>query len=176
MKINKPKTTPDKYIGFGGNQNKKLSFKDQYDLPARSQETPWVTSRFGPQDLVKAIANKRLNFNDLNFLPEGQEVKGYEMFPGRGRFDMKEDYDFSIGRPATPNFPEQQPDFNPDWNNYYLSSPVIAPEEKIKNPFPRQDNIDPNGYLFAMMEQGMNTDIPPFPNLIDENAHSSPSV
>jgi hypothetical protein len=176
MKIDKPKTSPEKYIGFGGNQDKKLSFKDQYDLPAKSQETPWVTSRFGPQDLVKAIANKRLNFNDLNFLPEGQAVQGYEMFPGQGRFSMKDDYDFSIGRPATPNFPEQQPDFDPAWNDSYLSSPIIPPEDKTKNPFPRKDNIDPNGYLLAMLANSGSTAIAPFPDLINENPQSSPSI
>lgn len=176
MKLDKPKTTPAKYIGFGGNKDKQLSFKDQYDLPARSQETPWVTSRFGPRDLVKAIANKRLNFNDLNFLPEGQVTEGYEMFPGRGRFNPQDDYDFGIGRPSTPNFPEQQPDFNPLWNEDYLASPVIAPDEKIKNPFPRQDNIDPNGYLMAMVEQGMTTTIPSFPDLINENPQASTSI
>ena len=176
MKIDKPRTTPEKYIGFGGNQNKKLSFKAQYDLPATSQETPWVTSRFGPRDLTKRVANRRLNFNDLNFLPEGQEVEGYEMFPGRGRFNVEGDYDFAIGRPATPNYPEQQPDFNPNWNTSYLSSPVIPPGDKIKNPFPRQDNIDPNGYLLAMMEEGMNTGIPAFPDLINENPQASTSI
>jgi hypothetical protein len=176
MTINQPRTTPDKYIGFGGNQDKKLSFKDQYDLSARSQETPWVTSRFGPEDLVKSIANKRLNLNDLNFLPEGQEVEGYEMFPGRGRFDPTADYDFAVGRPATTNYPEQQPDFNSNWNNSYLSSPVIAPGDKIKNPFPRQDNLDPNGYLMAMAEEGLNTNIPVFPELINENPQTSVSV
>lgn len=176
MKIDKPRTTPEKYIGFGGNQDKKLSFKAQYDLPAKSQETPWISSRFGRQDLTKRIANRRLNFNDLNFLPEGQEVKGYEMFPGQGRFDVNTDYDFPIGRPATPNFPEQQPDFNPFWNTSYISSPVISPDDKIKNPFPRQDNVDPNGYLAQMMEQGLNTNIPMFPDLINENPQTSTSI
>ncbi len=176
MNLNKPKTSPEKYIGFGGNQDKKLSFKDQYDLPAKAQETPWVTSRFGPKDLVKAIANKRLNFNDLNFLPEGQVVEGYEMFPGRGRFNPSEDYDLAIGRPATPNFPEQQPDFNPTWNTLYMSSPVIPPGDKTKNPFPREGNIDPNGYLMEMMQQGLNTAISPFPDLINENPQASTSV
>ena len=176
MKLDKPKTNPQRYIGLGGNQNVKESFRTQYKLPAKSQETPWITSRFGPQDLTKAIANKRLNFNDLNFLPEGQEVKGYEMFPGRGRFDINNDYDFSIGRPATPNFPEQQPDFDPDWNNFYLGSPVIPPADKIKNPFPRQTNIDPNGYLREMMEQGLETAIPNVPYLISENPQASTSI
>jgi len=176
MKIDKPKTTPEKYIGFGGNKDVKESFKSQYDLPAVSQETPWVTSRFGPQDLTKRVANRRLNFNDLNFLPEGQAVQGYEMFPGRGRFNPKDEYDTFIGRPSTPNFPEQQPDFNPEWNDFYISSPVIPPGDKIKNPFPRQDNMDPNGYLFEMMQEGLNSSIPKLPELISENPQASTSI
>lgn len=176
MKIDKPKTTPEKYIGFGGNKETKKSFKSQYDLPATSQETPWVTSRFGPQDLIKRVANRRLNFNDLNFLPEGQIVEGYEMFPGRGRFNPIDDYDDFIGRPATPNFPEQQPDFNPEWNSSYISSPVLPASEKIKNPFPRKDNIDPNGYLLEMVEQGLSSSIPKLPELINENPQPSTSI
>lgn len=176
MKIDKPRTNPQDYIAFGGNQNKKLSFKSQYELPATSQETPWITSRFGPQDLTKRVANRRLNFNDLNFLPEGQEVQGYEMFPGRGRFDIYNDYDFAIGRPSTPNFPEQQPDFDPLWNEAYLSSPVIPPADKAKNPFPRQENPDPNGYVQQMMEEGLTPIISSFPDLINENPQASTSI
>jgi hypothetical protein len=176
MKIDRPRTSPGDYIKFGGNQDKKLKFKDQYDLKAAVQETPWITSRFGPQDLTKRVANRRLNLNELNFVPEGELQDGYEMFPGRGRFNMETDYDFTIGRPSTPNYPEQQPDFDPEWNNSYGLSPVIPPGEKIKNPFPRQDNIDPNGYLSAMLAEGTNTDIPKFPNLINENPQASLSI
>jgi hypothetical protein len=98
------------------------------------------------------------------------------MFPGRGRFNPSEDYDLAIGRPATLNFPEQQPDFNPTWNNLYLSSPVIPPGDKSKNPFPRRDNIDPNGYLQEMLQQGLTSSITPFPDLINENPQSSLSI
>lgn len=176
MKLDRPRTKPEDYIAFGGNKQKKLSFDEQYYLPADSQETPWVTSRFGPQDLTKRVANRRLNFNDLNFLPEGEEVYGYEMFPGRGRFAPEQEYDYAIGRPATTNYPEQQPDFNPIWNQAYLSSPVIPPVDKVKNPFPRQDNIDPNGYLQEMLERGLTTSISSFPDLIRENPQTSLSV
>ena len=175
MKLDRPKTTPEKYISFGGNKNKQLSFNDQYSVPANSQESPWVTSRFGPQDLTKRVANRRLNFNDLNFLPEGEEVREYEMFPGRGRFSPSEEYDYEIGRPATTNYPEQQPDFDPIWNEAYLSSPVIPPVDKAKNPFPRRGNIDPNGYLQEMLQTGLTPSITPFPDLIDENPQSSMS-
>ena len=176
MKIERPRTTPTDYIKFGNNKDKKLNFKDQYDLKANAQETPWITSRFGPQDLTKAIANKRLNFNALNYVPEGELQNGYEMFPRLGRFDMETDYDYDIGRPATPSYPEQQPDFNPEWNNSYSLSPVIPPGDKIKNPFPRRTNLDPNGYLAALMAEGSNTNIPAFPNLINENPQGSVSI
>ncbi len=170
MKLNKPKTTPDKYITFGGNTSKKIHFKDQY-----KSELP-VPSRFGQPDLLDRISNRRLNLNDLNFVPEGEMGDGYEMFPGRGRFDMEVDYDFAIGRPNTPNYPEQQPDFDPLWNDAYSLSPVIAPEEKIKNPFPRQNNLDPNGYLQAMVEADPNTEIPALPDLINENPQAQTSI
>lgn len=176
MKLDKPRTSPSDYIKFGGNQDKKLNFKDQYDLKAAVQETPWIASRFGPQDLTKRIANKRLTLNELNFLPEGELQNEYVMFPGEGRFNMETDYDFTIGRPSTPNYPEQQPDFNPGWNDSYSLSPVIPPNEKIKNPFPRQDNLDPNGYLAAMINEGTNTEIPKLPDLINENPQGSVSV
>lgn len=176
MKLNKPKTSPDKYIGFGGEKSKKLHFKDQYEVKPESAETPWIPSRFGQPDLLSRISNRRLNLNDLNFVPEGENATGYEMFPGKGRFDMSVDYDFNLGRPNTPNYPEQQPDFDPLWNEAYSLSPVIAPDEKIKNPFPRQNNLDPNGYLQTMMEQGTNTNIPVLPDLINENPQAQISV
>ena len=176
MKIDRPRTTPGDYIKFGGNKDKKLNFKDQYDLQASTQKTPWVPSRFGTEDLTQRAANRRLIYNDQNYVPEGELKNGYEMFPGLGRFSMETDYDFAIGRPSTPSFPEQQPDFDPNWNNSYGLSPVIPPEEKIKNPFPRQNNIDPNGYLAAMMAEGTNTDIPKLPELISENPQTSLSI
>lgn len=176
MKINRPRTTPDAYIKIGGTRDKKLNYKEQYELKAVSQETPWVSSRFGTEDIQKRIANRRLTLNELNFVPETGAINSYEMFPRLGRFAMETDYDFEIGRPATSNFPEQQPDFNPNWNTSYELSPVLPPEEKIKNPFPRAGNIDPNGYLAALMAQGTNTSIPSFPDLINENPQASTSI
>lgn len=176
MNIDRPRTVPSDYIKFGGVQDKKLDYKDQYKLKANTQETPWVTSRFGSQDIQKRIANRRLNLNELNFVPEAGPTNSYEMFPRLGRFNMETDYDFEIGRPATANFPEQQPDFDPNWNGSYGLSPILPPEEKIKNPFPRATNLDPNGYLAAMIAQGTNTSIPSFPDLINENPQASTSI
>lgn len=176
MKLDTKRTTPSDYIGFGGNTNKKLTFKDQFEAKPSSAETPWVPSRFQQSDLLNRISNRRLNLNDLAFVPEGDGPGTYEMFPGRGRFSMDTDYDFAIGRPQTPNFPEQQPDFDPAWNDAYGLSPVLKPEDKIKNPFPRQDNIDPNGYLAAMLQGEGTAQITAFPNLINENPQASISV
>lgn len=176
MTINAPRTTPDKYIAFGGDKAKKNSYRSQYALPASSQITPWINSRFTAEDLTNAVANKRLTFNDLNFVPEDGTGQSYEMFPGRGRFDFFTDYDYELGRPAIPAFPEEQPDFDPYWNELYLNSPVIPPSDKSKNPFPRLANPDPNGYLQQMMEQGMTPLIGSFPELINENPQPSTSV
>lgn len=176
MKLGTPRTTPDQYIKFGGDTTKRLTYKDEFALKPQSAETPWVPSRFGQPDLLRRISNRRLNLNNLNFVPEGEQATGYEMFPGEGRFDMSADYDFGIGRPNTPNYPEQQPDFNPAWNDAYSLSPVIPPEEKTKNPFPRQGNLDPHGYLQALMQQGTNTNIPVLPDLINENPQAQTSI
>lgn len=176
MTINAPRTTPDKYIAFGGDKTKKNSFRTQYSFPAASQITPWINSRFTADDLTIAISNKRLNFNDLNFVPEDGSEQAYEMFPGRGRFDSFVDYDYELGRPAIAAFPEEQPDFDPYWNELYLNSPVIPPSDKSKNPFPRSANPDPNGYLEQMMAEGLTPLISPFPELINENPQASTSV
>lgn len=176
MKLNTTRTSPDLYIRFGGNEEKQLSYRDNFKIEPNSGQTPWVPSRFGQPDLLKRISNRRLNLNNLNFVPEGPDGQAYEMFPGGGRFNEPEDYDLSIGRPKTPNFPEQQPDFNPGWLNMYSLSPVIAPGDKIKNPFPRLGDLDPNGYLAAMAEEGTNSSIPNFPDLINENAQAKVSI
>jgi hypothetical protein len=176
MKIDRPRTTPGDYIKFGGNKDKQLNFKDLYDRKASTQELPWINSRLDADSLKTKLGAQKLNRNALNFVPENGFETDYEMFPGLGRFDMETDYDFAVGRPSTPSFPEQQPDFDPNWNNSYGLSPVIPPEEKIKNPFPRQDNIDPNGYLAAMMAEGTNTNIPKLPEIISENPQTSLSI
>ena len=58
----------------------------------------------------------------------------------------------------------------------YALSPVIKPGNKIKNPLPRRDNIDPNGYLKALVEEGTNTNIPAFAPAIDETVNSGISI
>lgn len=173
MKLDKPKTTPSAYIEFGGNTEKRVRPRDQYSIKPESAQTPWVPSRFGQPDLLRAISNRRLNLNNLNYVEEGEQTKPYEMFPRKGRFAPDVDYDNILGRPQTPNYPEQQPDFSPVWNELYKLSPVIAPEDKSVNPFPRQDNMDPHGYLQAMLAQGPTTQVTDFPDLIDENSKSS---
>lgn len=177
MKLEKPRTTPNDYIQFGGEQKRRLNFKENYDIPAFTAKTPWVPSRFTREDLINRVANQKTVRNKkLNFVPEEPGEDPYAMFTNLGRFDPEIDYDFSIGRPLTNSFPEQQPDFNPLWKEVYTYSPVIPPEEKTENPFPRQANLDPNGYLLAMAELGTDTSIPVLPDLISENPQGSVGV
>ena len=176
MKLNPPRPPVDQYIRFGSVSDKQLNYKDLFTLKADSGQTPWVPSRFTQKDLLKRIASRRLSLNDLNFVPEEGSAVPYEMFPRLGRFNPRADYDVTIGRPSTFNFPEQQPDYDPNWLRDYTASPVIAPEEKTKNPFPRLSNLDPNGYLTAMVEEGTTTSIPSFPDLINENAQAKTSI
>ncbi len=72
---------------------------------------------------------------------------------GLGRFNRPEDYDFNAGRPLTRQRPQEQPDFNPQWVEAYKLSPTVNPSKVAKNPMPRMENPDPNGYLMAMAER-----------------------
>lgn len=177
MKPIAPKTNPDIYIKFGGDSTKKLSYKDQFEVKPQSSETPWIPSRFGRNELLRAVSNQRLQRNPrLNFVSEGVDAEPYEQFKGLGRFTPQQDYDFEGGRPLTENQPEFQPDFDGAWLQAYALSPVIEPGNKIKNPLPRRDNIDPNGYLKALIEEGTNTNIPTLPPVIDETANSGIAI
>jgi len=177
MKLEQPRTSPNDYIKFGGEKEHKTNFKDNYDLPASSAKTPWIPSRFTQEDLTNRVANQRTTRNKkLNFVSEEPKPDSYVMFTNLGRFNPETDYDFTIGRPLTEMFPEQQPDFNPLWKEVYTYSPVISPEEKTENPFPRANNLDPNGYLLAMAEEGFTTNIPKLPDVISENPQGSINV
>ena len=177
MKIEAPKTNPDIYIKFGGDTTKKRSYKDQFEVKPQSAETPWVPSRFGREELLRAVSNQRLQRNPrLGFVSEVADGEPYEQFKGLGRFIANEDYDFETGRPLTTNQPEFQPDFDGAWLKAYALSPVIEPGNKIKNPLPRRDNIDPNGYLKALVEEGTNTNIPALAPAIDETVNSGISI
>lgn len=177
MKSKAPKTTPEVYIKFGGDTTKKLSYKDQFEVKPQSAETPWIPSRFGRGELLRAVSNQRIQRNPrLGYVSEEIGAESYEQFKGLGRFKPQEDYDFEGGRPLTSNQPEFQPDFDGAWLQAYALSPVIEPGSKIKNPLPRRDNIDPNGYLKALIEEGTNTNIPKLPPVIDETVNSGISV
>jgi hypothetical protein len=89
---------------------------------------------------------------------------------------FKDYYDFLQGRPMISNRPEIQPDFDDAWFQAYSLSPVLEPGSKVKNPLPRQDNIDPNGYMRALIEEGTTTDIPKLAPVVDENVNSGISV
>ena len=41
------------------------------------------------------------------------------------------------------------------WMDKYKFSPTINPDERAKDPMPRADNPDPNGYLMQMVEDQM---------------------
>jgi len=177
MKPAKRKTTPEIHIQFGGNTDKKLSYKEQFGVKPQSAETPWVPSRFGQVELLRAVANKRINQNPkLGFVSEEAGAQPYEQFKGLGRFKPIEDYDFEGGRPFVTNRPELQPDFDGAWLEAYALSPVIEPEGKVKNPLPRRDDLDPNGYLRALAEQGMTTKIPKLAPVVEENVNSGISI
>jgi hypothetical protein len=177
MKKPAKKTTPEVYIQLGGSKDKKLSYKDQFEVRPQSAETPWVPSRFGQAELLRAVANRRITQNPrLNFVDESSNGLIYEQFKGLGRFQPKEDYDFLQGRPMITNRPESQPDFDDAWFQAYSLSPVLEPESKVKNPLPRQDNIDPNGYMRRLMEEGTTTEIPKLAPVVDENVNSGISV
>jgi hypothetical protein len=176
MKLDRPKTTPNIYINFADNAQSKSKLVDQYAVKPQSAETPWIPSRMGQAELLRAVANKRLTRNKLNFVSEDPNAEPYVQFPGLGRFSPDFEYDPFLGRPKTPNFPEQQPDFNPFWNELYNLSPIIDPKDKTKNPFPRQDNMDPFGYLRAMVQQGGTPVIPELPAAVDETVQSGTQI
>lgn len=177
MKLPAKKTNPEVYIQLGGSKEKKLSYKDQFEVQPQSAETPWVPSRFGRTDLLRAVSNRRINQNPrLNYVSEENGTEPYVQFKGLGRFNPSLDYDFENGRPLVDNQPEFQPDFDPAWLDAYSMSPVIEPTSRIKNPLPRRENVDPNGYLQLLIEQGTTTEIPAFAPVIDERNSSGISV
>jgi hypothetical protein len=48
--------------------------------------------------------------------------------------------------------PQDQPDFNPTWVEAYRLSPTLNPEKRAKNPMPRMNNPDPNGFIMSLAE------------------------
>ncbi len=143
-----------------GQIKKRLNFNELFSTKSTTGQYPWNPSRFTEEDLANRVKSRRLTLNpDLNFLGnspffdnnEGVNPK-YELFEGGGRFDRPVDYDFETGRANTSGRPQNQPDFDPAWVQAYKLSPTIKPGQSAKNPMPRLDDPDPNGYLMAKAE------------------------
>lgn len=144
-----------------GQVTKRLDFDDLFRSKPVNGEYPWNPSRFTEEDLTKRMMTRKQTLNpSLNFISNSpffdnndQVTSDYEMFDGLGRFNRPVDYNFEEGRPNTPQRPQQQPDFNPQWIEAYKISPTLNPSKVAKNPMPRMKNPDPNGYLMSLAEK-----------------------
>lgn len=151
---------------------KRLDFDDLFRSKPESGQYPWNPSRFGQQDLMRRAMTRKINLNpDLDFVSNtpffddnSQVTEAYDMF-GLGRFNRPEDYDFDEGRAKTTQRPQDQPDFNPQWIEAYKLSPTLNPGKAAKNPMPRTRNPDPNGYLMAMAEKRVESEIEDKPSI-----------
>ena len=144
-----------------GQISKRLDFVELFQAQPQVNDYPWNPSRFTERDLTKRAMARKLTENPgLNFVGNAPFFDGnenvtadYEVFEGIGRFKGDQDYNFEDGRPITTDFPQNQPDYNPGWMERYNFSPTIKPDERAKDPMPRNSNPDPNGYLQMMAEQ-----------------------
>lgn len=156
-----------------GQITKRLDFNELFRSKPETGDYPWNPSRFTEQDLLKAMMTRKQNLNpDLNFISDSpffddnkQVNQNYELFEGLGRFDRPTDYDFNEGRPNTPQRPQDQPDFNPQWVEAYRLSPTLNPEKAAKNPMPRLKNPDPKGILMAMAEKRVSSETEDTPSI-----------
>ncbi len=145
-----------------GQVSKKLDFHDLFASKPETGAYPWNPSRFSERDLTKRMMTRKETLNpSLNFVGNAPFFDGnqngvtpeYEMFDGVGRFNRPDAYDFTEGRALTPQRPQQQPDFNPQWMEAYKISPTLNPAKMAKNPMPRLRNPDPHGFLMAIAEK-----------------------
>lgn len=150
----------------------RLDFGDLFRAKPETGEAPWTVSRFTERDLLKRFMTRQLTLNPtLSFTPNtpffdgNKEVtKAYDMF-GLGNFNRPEDYDFTEGRARTPQRPQDQPDFNPQWMEAYKLSPTLEPSKAAKNPMPRLRNPDPRGFLMAMAEKRAEGEVKDTPSI-----------
>jgi hypothetical protein len=156
-----------------GQVTKKLDFHDLFASKPVTGDYPWNPSRFTERDLIKRMMTRKETLNPaLNFVGNAPFFDGnqngvtpeYELFAGLGRFN-RPDYDFTEGRAKTPQRPQQQPDFNPQWVEAYKVSPTVDPEKIAKNPMPRLRNPDPQGYLMAMAEKRAENEVEDKPSI-----------
>jgi len=161
-----------------GQVARQLDFGDLFRAKPSTGEYPWNPSRFTERDLMKRMMTRKETLNpSLNFVGNApffdantEVTPEYELFDGLGRFNRPEDYDFDEGRGRTPQRPQEQPDFNPQWVEAYRISPTLNPSKMAKNPMPRMRNPDPNGFLMAMAEkraEGEVEDKPSIAQLLD---------
>lgn len=161
-----------------GQVARQLDFGDLFRAKPSTGEYPWNPSRFTERDLMKRMMTRKETLNpSLNFVGNApffdantEVTPEYELFDGLGRFNRPEDYDFDEGRGRTPQRPQEQPDFNPQWVEAYRISPTLNPSKMAKNPMPRMRNPDPNGFLMAMAEkraEGEVEDNPSIAQLLD---------
>lgn len=144
-----------------GQIKERLDFNKLFGPRSTTGQYPWNPSRFTDQDLANRIKSRSLTLNpNLNFVGDSPFFDGnekvnekYQLFEGLGRFDRPNDYDFETGRAMTSSRPQSQPDFDPGWVQAYKLSPTIKPGQMAKNPMPRFDDPDPNGYLMAKAEK-----------------------
>jgi hypothetical protein len=138
----------------------KLDFQQLFSAKPETGDAPWTPSRFSSTDLFNRLQTRKLKLNPrLGFV--GSDDQENVVFKHLGNFNRKEDYDFEIGRPVTENNPRTQPAFKESWVEAYKYSPTMDPEDKPKNPMPRNSNPDPKGYIMAQAESAAEEDVNP---------------
>ena len=157
-----------------GQVTQQLDFHTLFASEPATGEYPWNPSRFNQRDLMKRMMTRKQTLNPaLNFVGNAPFFDGnkngvtpeYEMFEGVGRFNRPIDYNFADGRANTPQRPQEQPDYNPQWIEAYKISPTLNPAKIAKNPMPRLRNPDPNGYLMAMAEKQAENEVEDKPSI-----------
>jgi len=155
-----------------GEIGKRLDFDDLFRAKPETGDYPWNPSRFNERDLLKRSMTRKVTLNpDLNFVSNTPFFdtknldQNYQVFEGLGRFNRPMDYDFNEGRARTPQRPQDQPDFNPEWIEAYKISPTMNPGNAAKNPMPRLRNPDPNGYLMAIAEKRAENEVEDKPSI-----------
>ena len=157
-----------KLFFFKGSKGlRKIDYEESFR--AKSDQPPFNINRFGRDELKskivskKPILNRRLDFVD--------DPNSFELFTGLGRFDNgrtnKEDpsmslYNFDVGRANTKLDFRQTPEYQSKgelWNERYKFSPTISPGDRVTNPMPRLENLDPKGYLLAAAEKRAENEI-----------------
>ena len=135
--------------------------KSKYDQQFRAGSTspPFQINRFDARDLRnklvtrKPITNPRLSFINDD-VPDNFNL--FEGLPDRFDTNRKKLYNFETGRPVF-----QKSTFldsvefqlkGQRWKESFELSPTVDPSKRPKNPMPREDNLDPQNFIFKTME------------------------